>query len=144
MDLKELARELQKEQKPTETDPRVLDMVRKQLRRDPPPPLGALYGRAVRIDRKVRRLDLREFNARYALRARRELSAEENGARKPEISTELRGKLRGVLFQYARLVAGAETGSEVVDVVQRTDHYADAIRRLLSEETNAGRSTTAA
>lgn len=55
-----------------DTNPEVMEMVREQLRRDPPPPLSALYGRAVRIDPEIRNLDLRQFNAKYPLQVRRQ------------------------------------------------------------------------
>lgn len=134
LELEEVVKRLQEEKKPKETDPRVLDMVREQLRRDPPPPLGALYGRAVRIDPRIRQLDLREFNARYALRVRRQLKAEENGAGPQRaVHPDLKKRLRGLLLRYLGLVVAAETFSEILEVVQQADPYADAIAQLLSE-----------
>ena len=54
-------------------------MVREQLERDPPPPLSALYGRAVRLDPEIRNLDLRQFNAKYPLQVRRRKKRSEGG-----------------------------------------------------------------
>lgn len=50
-----------------ETDPDVLEMVRRQLERDPPPSTAALYGRAAQINEDIYELSLRQFNARYPL-----------------------------------------------------------------------------
>lgn len=68
---------------PPETpNPAVTAMVREQLERSPPPPLAALYGRAVRIDPRIRKLTLRQFNARYPLQVRRAMKPEEARRRK--------------------------------------------------------------
>lgn len=55
-----------------EPDPDVLEMVRRQLDRDPPPSTEALYGRATRINEQIYGLSLRQFNATYVLRVKRE------------------------------------------------------------------------
>lgn len=58
-------------------DEDVLAMVRRQLDRDPPPPTRALYGRAVRINRDIYELSLRQFHAKYPLRVKRERARRE-------------------------------------------------------------------
>ncbi len=65
-----------------EPDPDVLEMVRRQLDRDTPPSTEALYGRAARINSDIYELSLRQFNATYVLRVKRERkrSEEEDGA----------------------------------------------------------------
>lgn len=55
-----------------ELNEEVLEMVRRQLRRDPPPNTRALYGRAAHLDESVFDLSLRQFNALYVLRVKRE------------------------------------------------------------------------
>lgn len=60
-----------------EPDPEVLEMVRRQLDRDPPPSTEALYGRAARINDQIYGLSLRQFNATYVLRVKRERKREE-------------------------------------------------------------------
>lgn len=55
-----------------EPDPDVLEMVRRQLDRDSPPSTEALYGRAARINGDIYELSLRQFNATYVLRVKRE------------------------------------------------------------------------
>lgn len=59
-----------------EINDEVLEMVRRQLRRDPPPDTRALYGRATHIDDAVFELSLRQFNALYVLRVKREQKRE--------------------------------------------------------------------
>lgn len=62
-----------------EPDPDVLEMVRRQLDRDPPPSTEALYGRAARINEEIYQLSLRQFNATYVLRVKRERKREDGG-----------------------------------------------------------------
>lgn len=55
-----------------EIDEDVLEMVRSQLDRDPPPSTTALYGRAARMNSDIYQLSLRQFHAMYPLRVKRE------------------------------------------------------------------------
>lgn len=55
-----------------ELDEDVLEMVRSQLEREPPPPTTALYGRAAAINSDIYELSLRQFHAKYPLRIKRE------------------------------------------------------------------------
>lgn len=64
----------------TELDEDVLEMVRRQLDRDPPPSTTALYGRAARINRDIYDLSLRQFHAKYPLRVKREQARRERQA----------------------------------------------------------------
>lgn len=60
-----------------ELDEDVLEMVRRQLDRDPPPSTTALYGRAALINRDIYELSLRQFHAKYPLRVKREQARRE-------------------------------------------------------------------
>lgn len=64
-----------------EPDPDVLEMVRRQLDRDPPPSTEALYGRAASINSDIYELTLRQFNATYVLRVKRERKRAEKGGK---------------------------------------------------------------
>lgn len=181
-----------------EPDPDVLDMVRRQLDRDPPPSTEALYGRAARINDQIYGLSLRQFNATYVLRVKRErkraerdrerterertagspAAAEPGGAdperdgdrdsdgddgprpggfleklREAEADGEaedpasagpgeggegvseaerrpLRERIRGVLWGYARQVAGAAGMAGAVTAVEAVDEHVDDIIEL--------------
>lgn len=63
-----------------ELNEEVLEMVRRQLERDPPPDTRALYGRAAHLDDSVFDLSLRQFNALYVLRVKRERKRREDEA----------------------------------------------------------------
>ncbi len=144
--LEEALRHLQSETKDEEieTDPRVMEMVREQLGRERPPPLAALYGRAVRINPEIRKLTPRQFNARYPLQVRRRMRARAarrsgrsratsgNGGQPASSiseasSAELRGRLRAILWAYARLVAAAGTKAELVAAVSAADRFVDDV-----------------
>lgn len=45
-------------------------------------------------------------------------------------SGEMRRRVRSILIDYAKLVAGAETRGEVVDAVTRVDEYVDRVEAL--------------
>lgn len=146
--LRDALKHLQKERAPTpaERDPEVMQMVREQLQREPPPSLAALYGRAVRINPAIRKLTLRQFNARYPLQVRRRMKAErsatrsssgngrnrgrEGRSRAPDDRIdpdELRARVRPVLLRYARAVAAAESTADLIDVLEEVDSYVDAV-----------------
>lgn len=61
-------------------DENVLEMVRRQLERDPPPSTRALYGRAVLMNSDLYDLSVRQFHAKYPLRVKREKAREEREA----------------------------------------------------------------
>lgn len=61
-------------------DEDVLEMVRRQLERDPPPSTRALYGRAVHLNSDLYDLSVRQFHAKYPLRVKREKAREEREA----------------------------------------------------------------
>lgn len=122
-----------------------MQMVRGQLERESPPPLAALYGRAVRLNPEIRELSLRQFNARYPLQVRRQLKREQRGLRPSgdgrrstgqernpgrTASPELRARIRVILIQYAKAVAGARTTAEVIDVLEGVEVYVDAVMNL--------------
>lgn len=93
-----------------EPDPDVLDMVRRQLDRDPPPSTEALYGRAARINDQIYGLSLRQFNATYVLRVKRERKRaereRERRGREPAVGSSPAGEPGGA----AREEEGGDDG----------------------------------
>lgn len=116
-------------------------MIRRQLRRRTPPGTASLYGRAVRIDGSVRELSLRQFNAKYVLRVKRELSRRDAGADRQAApstaapigtSERVRSSVRTMLLQFAREVLMADR-TEVIRVIDDIGTYVDRIMELLDE-----------
>lgn len=120
------------------SDEAILTMVRKQLRRKEPPDTEALYGRATQIDESVRDLSLRQFNAKYVLRVRREMKRSdktppvESKPKTPELSEETRARVREVFLQFARDVAAADRAG-LIDLVENVDRYTDRVMAALTE-----------
>lgn len=111
------------------TNPEVMAMVREQLGRRSPPSTAALYGRAVRIDRAIRELTLRQFNARYPLQVKRRMAAtvakgdgRPAGEPRPD-----RSAIREALIGFARDVAAAEGTAGVIDALGGVDRYVEEI-----------------
>lgn len=117
----------------SQKDKMILDMVRKQLQRPNPPGTEVLYARAARIDEGIRELSLRQFNARYPLRVRREMARakKKQGREEADISAEdveesldralgedRRTAIRNVLLEFAREVVQTPTGPGLVDLVE--------------------------
>jgi len=68
-----------------ETKPRVMDLVRKELVKDPSISSEALYQKAKKVDRSIGSLSIRQFHARYPLQVKRISAADRKrrgGARK--------------------------------------------------------------
>lgn len=104
-----------------EPDPEVLEMVRRQLDRDPPPSTEALYGRAARINDQIYGLSLRQFNATYVLRVKRERKrAERERASSSADSSTGTGD------------DGGRDGGEPVE--PRSGGFLDAVREAESDE----------
>ena len=134
------------------TNEDVMEMVRRQLQRDPPPPTSALYGRAAHIDPDVYDLSLRQFHAKYPLRVKRERArAERDAARRdggevagtgdggagyrgagssPEPTA--RDRVREVLYGLAREVASAEGVADLTGVVLRLADRVDEVEAILA------------
>lgn len=117
---------------------KILQMIRQQLQRENPPDTEALYGRAARIDESVRDLSLRQFNAKYVLRVRREMKrseeepATEPKPKTPELTDGTRARVREVLLALAKDVAAADQAG-LIDVWEDLDSYTDRVVSALTE-----------
>lgn len=138
-----------------ENEKDILDMVRKQLQRTNPPATEALYARAARIDEGIRELSLRQFNARYPLRIRREMARKEKGwdeadgsgeADVEELASEadrrdvedVRAAVLQVLFEFAREVVETPAGPRLVELAgDRVDGYMKRIGAVLDGSTGS-------
>lgn len=116
----------------------ILEMIRKQLSRSNPPNTKALYGRASRIDESVRELNLRQFNAKYVLRVRREMKRAKEAPplepkpKTPELADRTRARVREVLLAFAKDVAAADQAG-MIDVWENLDSYTDRVVAALTE-----------
>jgi hypothetical protein len=124
-----------------DANPKVMDMIRRELEKDPDTPNSALLEKAKKIDSSVGKLSARQFNATYPLQVKRAMKpsrkrtarrktkraaqrvAPKSGATRPKgDSTD---KVRAVLLDLAKAVANAEGKGDVVEVVAGIDRYVD-------------------
>jgi hypothetical protein len=145
-----------------ERNEQVMEMVVKELDKDPAVSLESLYGRAKEIDSSISELSLRQFHARYPLQVKRSRS---RGAAKkqkgssprkraaagdkttaPRVATQRRSrgeasgggagfdreKVRQLFLEFASEFAEAETRSEIVRVLSSVDSYVNRLAKVVS------------
>lgn len=130
-----------------ERNPQVMEMVAKELEKDPEARADALFEKAREIDPSIGDLSLRQFHARYPLPLKRKRSAGKGRKRRartrgkaaaPQVrkSTPARPKgaprdeVRRVFLEFASDLARAESRASIVDVLAKVDEYVDrAIER---------------
>lgn len=107
----------------------ILEMVRQQLQRTNPPSTEALYGRAARIDPAIREFTLRQFNARYPLRVRREMAREQKESEEPASpEDDGRAAVREVLIDFAREVSSTPEGPEFIALIgEDLENFVDRV-----------------
>ncbi len=123
-----------------EAKDKVMEMVEKELRKNPKTPNSELREKAEKIDKSIAELSDRQFNARYPLQVRRRLApsggTRRTGARRARRRNQAemvdRNAIRGVLLDFARAIAAAEGKADVVDVIGGVDKYVDRVVKATS------------
>lgn len=127
-----------------ERNPQVMEMVAKELEKDPEAKADALFEKARKIDASIGELSLRQFHARYPLPLKRKRTAEKGRPRRPRSrgksataakkkSTQARrqgaprDEVRRVFLEFASELARAESRPSIVDVLGRVDDYVDRV-----------------
>ncbi len=131
---------------------RVMEMVRREIDRDPGVELGTLVEKAKEIDPSVAELTPRQFHARYPLqvkrsrnrgapkkakrarkRASRALEPASPAPRRPARETPASGRdaIRAIFLEFAGEVAGADSRQEIVGVLSSVDAYVDRVEKLV-------------
>lgn len=124
-----------------DSNPKVMEMVETELKKNGDISNAELFEKATRIDGGIKSLSARQFNAMYPLQVKRALkprkrtsrrkkgtgrksatSASRSGARVTD-----RDRVRTVLLELAKDIAGAEGKADVVDVVAGIDRYVDRV-----------------
>ena len=113
---------------------RIMDLVRRLLRKDEDLSTREMQERAAEIAPEVKELSTRQFHARYPLQVKRKLSSlkskmkkKGDGSRAAGATDERREVVREALVDFARDVAGADDRGEVIDVLTRVDEYVDRV-----------------
>jgi hypothetical protein len=105
---------------------RVMSMVRDEIKRHPEITSQELFEKAKKLERGMRSLSARQFNATYPLQVRRTMAP-----RRPR-GPGSRGsagkeRVRGILLEFARTVAGADDPGELVEVIGNIDRWVDRV-----------------
>ena len=125
---------------------RVMNMVREEIQKRPEITSPELFEKAKKLDRGIRSLSARQFNATYPLQVRRTMAPRRRRARGVGARARSgagRERLRAVLLEFARTVAGAQDRGALVEVIGNLDQWIDRLAggRAPSEGTPArGRS----
>jgi hypothetical protein len=137
-----------------DVNPKVLDMVRREMAKDPAVTNDTLRKKATAIDSSVRKLTPLQFHGTYRLTASRALASGGNAKRQPvtagsgkgRVATGTRGPrkrapvsaatgdgradratVRATLLELAGEVAGAESKTDIIAVLGSLDQYVDRI-----------------
>lgn len=124
-----------------DANPKVMDMIRGELEKNPDVSNSELLEKAKQIDKSVGQLTARQFNATYPLQVKRAMKPQRKRAtRKKAPKTtaraasrsggkparnDSRDRVRNVLLDLAKDVANAEGKGDVVEVVAGIDRYVD-------------------
>lgn len=130
-----------------EVKEKVMNMVRKELEKNPDAENRDLYEKATKVDGSIEDLTLRQFHARYPLQVKRQKAQkkkEKGGtSRKRRRSAPGRTsragdgevdreKVRAALLQFAKDVSAAEgQASVLIDVLQDVDDYVDQVLKAV-------------
>jgi hypothetical protein len=137
-----------------DVNPKVLDMVRREMAKNPAVTNDALRKKATGIDSSVRKLTPLQFHGTYRLTASRALASGGNakrqatagGSAKRRVTTSTRGPrkrapvsaapgdgsadratVRATLLELAAEVAGAESKTDIIAVLGSLDRYVDRV-----------------
>lgn len=117
----------------------VMEMVRKELKKNPDAENKDLYEKATKVDGSIADLTLRQFHARYPLQVKRQRAQKKGGRKKSSSRSRRRSrkadgagvdreKVRATLLQFAKDVSSAEgQASTLIDVLQNVDDYVDQV-----------------
>jgi hypothetical protein len=126
-----------------EVKDKVMDMVRKELDKNPDAENRQLYEKATKVDGSIADLTLRQFHARYPLQVKRQKAQKSGGGSKSKRSSSggggsargadvNRDKVRATLLQFAKDVSSAEgQASTLIDVLENVDDYVDQVVRAV-------------
>lgn len=133
------------------TNPKIMEMVERELARNPDISVDDLFAKAKKIDRSVGKLSNRQFHARYPLQVKRRKSRSSKSKAKPKAKTQAkrtrrttrkratsrsapsaptanaadREAVRTTFLSFASDLAAAEARKDVVKVLAGVDKYVD-------------------
>lgn len=117
-----------------EINAKVMAMVEDELKKNPDATTDELIEKAKKVDKGVAKLSNRQFNARYPLQVKRRRANGSKSRRRPSRRRRRKGDVdrtavRGILLDFAREIAGAESKTAVLDVIGNVDSYVDRLAK---------------
>jgi hypothetical protein len=107
---------------------RVMNMVRDEIQKRPDITSQELFEKAKKLDRGMRSLSARQFNATYPLQVRRTLAPRRPRTRRLGARNAAgKDRVRGVLLEFARAVAGAQDRGALVEVIGNLDDWVERV-----------------
>ena len=107
---------------------RVMNMVKDEIQRHPEVTSQELFEKAKKLERGIRSLSPRQFNATYPLQVRRTMAPRRARGRVPGArGPASKERVRGVLLEFARAVAAAQDPGALVEVIANLDQWVDRI-----------------
>jgi len=114
---------------------KVMRFVEDELAANPEITTSELFDRAKKVDSGVKKLSLRQFNARFPLQVKRRQSLARPGrrkgslrkrsARKTASAAKNRDAVRQTFLEFASDLSAAEDRKDLVAVIARVDSYVD-------------------
>lgn len=118
-----------------DANPKVMEMIEAELKKNPDVSNAELLEKAKKIDKGVGKLSARQFNATYPLQVKRAMKPRKKRSRKGtkraaasragSKTTGNRDRVRVVMLDLAKDVANAQGKGDVVDVIAGIDRYVD-------------------
>jgi hypothetical protein len=126
-----------------EANPKVMEVVEAELKKDPDISNPELLEKAKKVDPAVAELTPRQFNATYPLQVKRAMKPRRRTQKKTSKATPRRGtkraesggdrdRVRTELLALAKDVANAQGKGDVVDVIAGIDRYVDRVIKAAS------------
>lgn len=116
---------------------KVMQFVKDELKAHPDVETSELFERAKKVDPSVKKLSLRQFNARYPLQIKRRQTLSRPGRKRQKrtpsrtqtrsrsAASGNRDQVRDVFLRFASDLSSAEDRKDLVQVVARVDRYVD-------------------
>jgi hypothetical protein len=107
---------------------RVMNMVKEEIQKRPEVTSQELFEKAKKLEKGLRTLSPRQFNATYPLQVRRTMAPRRPRGRGPGArGSASKERVKGILLEFARTVASAEDGGALVEVIGNLDHWVDRV-----------------
>lgn len=114
------------------TDEKVMKLVEEELTKNPDIAVTELFEKAKAASAEMKKLTLRQFNARFPLQVKRKRNraagggtSRRRGRRKGRDDAQARDSVRSAFLSFAMAVTAAEEKKDLAKVLANVDRYVD-------------------